>query len=257
MTTKTTVEHNGQAINGHMMPSRAEYIETTKPLLQTILQTESATPFTKKPSNVYQIEYTSNIYNPEAINSMATSSSIATTFTPTKPTLRPASMQTSMQTSVVPSTSVPTVTEREKHYVQPDMQFGWPVYNLVIEGHSKVKNYGSKNNDGLGNKLPMIRPVQASENPIVNRATNAVEGPEFSEKHSQTKKKDSRLVTSTDERNKSTMSDLLSLFGSSFDNFLSDENADKMQDESEKRIEKPKKTRRSVQDDANNKNVRD
>lgn len=240
------------------MPSRTEYIETTKPLLQTILRTETASPFTKKPSNVYQIEYTSNIYNPAAINSMATSPSISTTFTPTYPTVRPISLHTSMKTSVVSSTSVPTVTEEEKHYVQPDMQFGWPVYNLVIEGHSKVKNYGSKNDDKLGNKLPMIRPVQASENPIVDRETNAVEGPAFNEKHLLLKKKDSqRLVKSTDDSSKSTMSDLLSLLGSSFDNFLSDENADKMQEESEKRIEKSKKTRRSVPDDANNKTDRD
>lgn len=272
MSTQTTVRHNDpKTVNGHMMPSSIEntHKDTTKPLLQSILQTETASPFTKKPSSVYQIEYTSNIYNPEAINSMATSSSHASTFVPTKSTLRPMSIKTTVKTSLVPSSSTTSATaveqeEQKQHYVLPDMQAGWPVYNLIIEGHSKVKTYGLKNDDEIGNNMPKIRPVQAKENPIVERVTNSDEGPEFNVKHLKTNKKDHNKFpkkSEDDKKSASAMTSLLSLLDSSFGNFLSDEESvDKVRHESEMKIVKNekenserRKTRRSIPDDENNK----
>lgn len=270
MTTQTTNKDNGPTINGHMVPSRIENTlkDTTKPLLQSILQTETAVPFTKKPSSVYQIEYTSNIYNPQAINSMATSSSHVTTFTPTKPTIRPMSMKTTIKTSLMPSSSTSATTPAEleeiKHYVQPDMHAGWPVYNdLIIEGHSKVKTYGLKNDDAIGHNLPKIRPVQPKENPIVERVTNSDEGPEFNVKHLEVNKEDHNkfFTKKTDNDKNSAMTSLLSLLDSSFGNFLSNESVDKVRHESENKIEKNRKeksekhkTRRSIPDEKKDNN---
>jgi hypothetical protein len=254
MSTQTTVEHNvnGPTINGHMMPENV-HKDTTKPLLQSILQTETAAPFTKVPSSVYQIEYTSNnIYNPAAINSMATSSS--TTFTPTRPTLRPMSMKTTVKLNLFSTSPATTTIEPDQHYVQPEMNHaGWPVYNLIIEGHSKVKTYGLKNDDGVANNLPKIRPVQPKENPIVERVTND-EGPEFKVASNRNKS------VKKDENKKSTMTSLLSLLDTSFGNFLSDENVDKVRHESEnkpmknekEKSEKKHKTRRSIPDEDEN-----
>lgn len=264
MSTQTTAAHNVPTVNGHMMPTRAESAHkgTTKPLLQSILQKETAAPFMKMPSSVYQIEYTSNIYNPEAINSLATSPSVATTFTPTSPTIRPMSMKTTIRTSRVPSssTSATTTTEAEeqKHYVQPEMHAGWPVYNLIIEGHSKVKTYGLKTDNEIENNLPKIRPVQAKDNPIVERVTHSDEGPEFKVKHSQTSRKDHNKLfnkkTAADDGNrKSAMTSLLSLLDSSFGNFLSDASVGNVRQENSEK----QRTRRSApEDDETSKQVR-
>lgn len=251
------------------MSSRIEnsHKDTTKPLLQSILQTETASPFTKKPSSVYQIQYTSNIYNPVAINSMATSSSHVTTFVPTEPTIRPMSIKTTVKTiPVLSSSSTSSTTSAEKeeqkqYYFLPDMQAGWPVYNLIIEGHSKVKTYGLKNDDEVGNNMPKIRPIQAKENPIVERVTISDEGPEFNVKHLKTNKKDHNKFLKTPEgAENSAMTSLLSLLDTSFGNFLSDESVDNVRHESEMKIAKHekeyserRKTRRSIQDDENKK----
>lgn len=137
------------------------------------------------------------------------------------------------------------------------------MYNLVIEGHSKVKTYGLKSEDEIGKA--MIRPVQAKENPIVERVTNSDEGPEFNVKHLKANKKDSGKISRKTEDNKkseSAMDSLLSLLDSSFGNFLSEENSDKVRHESEKRMVKNekenmerRKTRRSIPDDENSKQV--
>jgi hypothetical protein len=249
-----------------MKPSRIEntHKDTTKPLLQSILQTETASPFTKMPSSVYQIEFTPSIYNPEAINSMATSSSHVATFVPTKPTLRPMFMKTTVKTSLLPSSSTTSATtaieyeEQKQHYILPDMQVGWPVYNLIIEGHSKVKTYGLKNEDEIGNNMPKIRPVQAKENPVVERVTNSDEGPEFNEKYLKVNKKLHKKMDDEKESG-SAISSLMSLLDSSFGNFLSD-GVEKVRHESEKKIVKNekenserRKTRRSIPDEEKNK----
>lgn len=173
--------------------------DTTKPLLHSILQTESATPFTKKPSSVYQIEFTSNIYNPEAINSMVSSSS---SFMPAKTTIRPISIKAT-------TVSNNNNDNQEKYFVQPELHMPWPVYNLIIEGHSKVKTYGTKNDDPLGNNMPKIRLIEPKENPIVERVidTAAVDNrPEYTKQKIKTKQ--------------SSMTSLLSLLDGSFGNFL-------------------------------------
>jgi len=268
--------------NGHMMPSAfsssssSNYKDTTKPLLQSILQTENAAvAFTKKPSSTYQIEYTSsnNIYNPQAINSMATSSSSSSsTFSPTKTAAAAASfMQTtttkalrhhhvpsSTMTLLVTTTTASTTKQQQdndgKHYVQPDMHVGWPVYNLIIEGHSKVKTYGLKG-DEIGKNLPMIRPVQSKENPIVDRTTDA---PEFSSiKHV---KGGGKLAKKAEDKKSSSsaMSSLLSLLDGSFGNFLSGDGGDSVEVRRESEIKAVKNYRdekrktRSIPDDDGN-----
>lgn len=231
--------------------------ETTKPLLHSILQTETAAPFsfTKKPSSAYQIEFTSNIYSPEAINSMATSSTTttivksSTMLPPTQPSVRPVPVKTTNKMII-------STTERDehKHYVQPDnMHVGWPVYNLIIEGHSKVKTYGLKNDDPLALNMPKIRPVQAKENPIVEHVTNnnnnnnkPDDGPEYKVQPKQKPKKES------------TMESLLSILDGSFGNLLTSGN----NEEGNKNQQKGgrRRTRRSTADvndiDVNNKQER-
>lgn len=96
-------------------------------------------------------------------------------------------------------------SDEQKHYVQPEVHMGWPVFNLIIEGHSKVKTYGSKNDDPIGNRLPNIRPIQAKENPIVEHVTNNESTrPEFLKAKSK----------------QTAMTSLLSLLDGSFGNFL-------------------------------------
>lgn len=236
--------------------------ETTKPLLHSILQTETAAPFsfTMKPSSIYQIEYTSNIYNPEAINSMATSSSttafvpyssspempmkITTTTTTTKSPVRPIKTTTKMTIST---------SERDelKHYVQPDMHSAWPVYNLIIEGHSKVKTYGLKNDDPLAHSMPKIRPIQASKNPIVEHVTAADEGPEFKRKIQNQHQPQQKQQT---HRKESTMESLLSLLDGSFGNFLTDETKSQYEGSGgdSKRKTKRSITQQTVRDDNEN-----
>lgn len=197
--------------NDMMSPSR----DTTKPLLHSILQTETATPFTKKPSSVYQIEFTSHIYNPEAINSMATSSSV---FTPTKPSIRPISIKATTATTTA-------TANNGGYFAHPELHMPWPVYNLIIEGHSKVKTYGSKNDDPLGNIMPKIRPIQP--NPIVERVTDTADDnnrPEYTKQKIKTKQ--------------TAMTSLLSLLDGSFGNFLSDSGGDAVeQEENQQQIE--------------------
>jgi len=232
-------------MNSHAMMSSSSSSsskKTTKPLLHSILQSESAVPFsfTMKPSSTYQIEYTSNIYSPEAINSMATSST--TTFvTPTKPSARPMSMKTTNKMII-------STTERDehKHYVQPDMHVGWPVYNLIIEGHSKVKTYGLKNNDPLALSMPKIRPIQPKENPIVEHVTNSYDdGPEYKLQQRQKPKKES------------TMESLLSILDGSFGNLLTSNN---QEEESKNQHKGSRRKTRSITDvdniDVNNKQER-
>ena len=236
-------------MNSHAMMSSSSSSsskKTTKPLLHSILQTESAVPFsfTKKPSSAYQIEYTSNIYSPEAINSMATSSTttfvIPSTIPPTKPSIRPMSMKTTNK--MIISTSE---RDEQKHYVQPDMHVGWPVYNLIIEGHSKVKTYGLKNDDPLALSMPKIRPIQPKENPIVEHVTNNNDdGPEFKLQQKQKPKKES------------TMESLLSILDGSFGNLLTSNN----QEESKNQHKGSRRKTRSTADvdniDVNNKQER-
>lgn len=236
-------------MNSHAMMSSSSSSsnkKTTKPLLHSILQTESAVPFsfTKKPSSAYQIEYTSNIYSPEAINSMATSSTTTfvtpSTMLPTKASVRPMSMKTTNK--MIIST---TERDEQKHYVQPDMHVGWPVYNLIIEGHSKVKTYGLKNDDPLALSMPKIRPIQPKENPIVEQATNNNDdGPEYKVQKIQKPKKES------------TMESILSILDGSFGNLLTSNN----QEESRNQHKGSRRKTRSITDvdniDVNNKQER-
>jgi hypothetical protein len=205
--------------------------DTTKPLLHSILQTETAAPFTKKPSSVYQIEFTSHIYNPEAINSMATSS-YSTTFMPTKPSIRPASIKATTKASSHAHSSfthaaAPTTDENEKYFV-PEVHMGWPVYNLIIEGHSKVKTYGSKNDDPLGSSMPKIRPIQPKENPIVEHVTDDAAV-------------DSRPEYGKQKIKKTAMTSLLSLLDGSFGNFLGGDSGDGGREEEEEEEENEKR----------------
>lgn len=89
--------------------------------------------------------------------------------------------------------------------MQPDLHMPWPFYNnLIIEGHSKVKTYGSKNDDPLGGSMPKIRPIQPKENPIVERVTDTDSRPEYNKIKSK----------------QTAMTSLLSLLDGSFGNFL-------------------------------------
>lgn len=110
-----------------------------------------------------------------------------------------------------------------------------------------MKTYGLKNDDGIESNLPKIRPVQARDNPIVERVTNADEGPEFNVKHKKASKKP------TDDGKKSAMNSLLSLLEGSFGNFLSDasDDGEKKIAKSEKESGEKRKSRRSVPDDDN------
>jgi hypothetical protein len=233
--------------------------DTTKPLLHSILQTETAAPFTKKPSSVYQIEFTSHIYNPEAINSMATSS-YSTTFMPTKPSIRPVSIKATTKASSHAHSSLThiaaaaTAAENEKYYV-PEVHMGWPVYNLIIEGHSKVKTYGSKNDDPLGGSMPKIRPIQPKENPIVEHVIDDEDSrPEYG-----------RQKIKKEANKQTAMTSLLSLLDGSFGNFLGGEDVsgggeEEKKEEEEREMENKKRFEggssrrktRSVQVDSDN-----
>lgn len=205
-----------------------------KPFLQTILQTETAAPFTKIPSTAYQIEYTSNFFNPQVINSMATTS--YPSFIPTEPTTRPSSIRTTtmkQQTtmtapkSTTTASSTTTTEVPEMSFHNPEMQAGWPVFHLIIEGHSKVKTYGL-NDASVERNLPKIRPIQPRGDPVVRHVTNTDESPEYHPKHLHSPKKDpNKYFQKQDQNKKSAMSNLLSLLDGSFGKYLeNDSNSD-------------------------------
>lgn len=192
------------------MLSRIEDKKPAGPVLSSILKSETASPFVKAPSSAYQIEYTSNIINPEAINSLAMSEEI--TFGQTQTTSYPDLPKTTIESNGIQSTSqITMVSEGKRRYVQPETYSGWSAHNLIIEGHSKVKTYGLKNDDPIENNLPKIRPIQAKENPIVERVD---QGPEFNIKHLETK--NHNFLKSSDGGKNSVISNLLSLFDTSF-----------------------------------------
>lgn len=212
---------NGFNVNGPAMDYK-------KPFLQTILQTETAAPFTKIPSTAYQIEYTSNFFNPQVINSMATTS--YPSFVPTEPTTRSSSIrtttmkQTTMTEPKSTTTPSPTTTKdtesHEMSFHNPEMQAGWPVFHLIIEGHSKVKTYGL-NDASVERNLPKIRPVQSKGDPVVRHVTNNDESPEYHPKHLHSPKKDpNKYFQKQDQNKKSAMSNLLSLLDGSFGKYL-------------------------------------
>lgn len=223
---------NGFNVNGPAMDFK-------KPFLQTILQTETAAPFTKTPSTAYQIEYTSNFFNPQVINYMATSS--YSSFVPTEPTTRPSSIRTTTMkptTMTIPKSTTTTPKETdapEMSFHNPEMQAGWPVYHLIIEGHSKVKTYGL-NDASVERNLPKIRSIQPKGDPVVRHVTNTDESPEFHPKHLHSPKKDpNKYFQKQDQNKKSAMSNLLSLLDGSFGKYLENDN------ESEAKVVKNKK----------------
>lgn len=184
-----------------------------KPLLHTILRTETAAPFTKIPSSAYTINYTESIYNPETINSMA---AINNVYQPTEPTVRPFSMTTTLPPPAM------TTDSMFSHYKQPEQPMRGPMY-LIIEGHSKVKTYGLKNDDILERHLPKIRQISNNQDPVVRRIVD--ETPvEYRVKHLHAPKKDpNKYFKRTDGKNSGAMSNLLTLLDTSFGNFLSND----------------------------------
>lgn len=185
-----------------------------KPLLHTILRTETAAPFTKTPSSTYPINYTENIYNPESINSMA---AINNVFQPTEPTVRPFSMTTTLPPPAM------TTDSMFSHYKQPmHGPMRGPMY-LIIEGHSKVKTYGLKNDDILERHLPKIRQISNNQDPVVRRIVD--ETPvEYRVKHLHVPKKDpNKYFQRPDGKTPGAMSNLLTLLDTSFGNFLSND----------------------------------
>ena len=135
--TPTTIRH-----------TEGNHLETPKPWLHSLLKSETASAFVKKPSAAYKIELTSSIYRPEDINSMAVSLSSHTSVTPGS-------------SSTVEINQIRPLQEKLTYIVPNLLDLHKEKFPLIIESHSKVKKYGSNDQNPIN--LLMIRPVQEKE----------------------------------------------------------------------------------------------
>ena len=194
---------------------------TKKPLLHTILQNESAYPFTKTAVTNTVTKYTVNYFNPETINAMAQTVAyppVTTTTTMETPTV--------FMTNPEPTTTespLMTIDPLFAHYKQVVQPIRGPPY-LIIEGHSKVKKYGPNDNSSMS-RAPIIVPVEATQDPVIRHVINSREdATKFTVKHLHTKPSTDRtVVEEKPDEQKSPMNSLLSFLDTSFGNFVLDD----------------------------------
>lgn len=102
---------------------------------QSTSQENTVSELTKTPSNVYQIHYTTTKAG-----------------------------ENSSRTTSLSNSSEYSYNEKKDYTVPP-----WSLHKLItMEGHSKVKTYGLRNDDAES-KFPKIKPVQMNSDPIVER----------------------------------------------------------------------------------------
>jgi hypothetical protein len=220
-----------------------------RPLLQQALQSEAA-PFSIQPSTMIK-EYSLSYYNPQVINSMEfrptpSSTSPYMTYSTTPSTKYHHTMAASASTpkflptvtpktvhdSTTSTTLNPSMTTDSlfSHYKQPNQPMRGPMY-LIIQGHSKVKTYGLKNNDTVKN-LPKIVPIKVNEDPVIKHVVNQDEtGTEMTIKHLHTNREKTSGDQLVEVQQPSAMESLLSLLDTSFGNLLVDEEPE-LEDES-------------------------
>ncbi|XP_055642962.1 mucin-2 [Toxorhynchites rutilus septentrionalis] len=230
-----------------------------KPILHTILQNEKAHPFTKPSKPPTLIELTSNFYNPQNINALATtiihppqtteyliteSSKIPTKVSTEirAPFVTPAAFVTPLFTSTTPKATTSTTTSTSttttttttmapppavtadslfSHYNRPAILPKGPHY-LIIEGHSKVKTYGLNTNDTLM-MLPKMIPVASLRDPLVRRVVNRDEtGGSVGVRRVPVQSTVAPAMSSEEETSeeRSAVGSLLSLLDSSFGDYL-------------------------------------
>lgn len=183
-----------------------------KPFLHSLLQTEAAAPFTKSPSSHYQstADYSNNFYNPQSINSM-----VHPMYPTTEAPITPIAI-----TTTLPPPSM-TTDSLFSHYKQPAHPLRGPMY-LIIEGHSKVKTYGRKDDLNINKHPPRIVTISSTEDPVIRHVVNQDDtGSELKVEHLHTKIDKSIPIEKKQPAN--TMDSLLSLLDSSFGNLLIDE----------------------------------
>ncbi|EAT47224.1 AAEL001671-PA [Aedes aegypti] len=263
--------HSSQQYTTTIRLSTPNEFSSKKPILHTILQNEKAIPFTKSTKSGGITEYTSNFYNPQNINAMATtiihppqtteylitesSQTIPPVSTDIKaPHVTPAAFvpaMTSSTTTTTPPPVQPTPADPFLAHLQ-QAQPKAPLY-LIIEGHSKVKTYGLNNNDTLM-QLPKMVPVVGSSDPIIRHVVNRDETgdvlniPRITMNPVMTSTMSPEAMSSSEETSeeKSAVNSLLSLLGSSFGDYFSDKDANGNSIDSAENGDKDSKSRRNA-----------
>lgn len=240
----------------HKYHSSGSYSETKKPFLHSLLQHESHN-YSPKP-------YQSTATIPTPIMMMMTttttttktpSTTVLTTTTPAPPApaYHPMIVQSieittelplpSPSTVFTPTVLPPSMTTDSlfSHYKQPSQPLTGPMY-LIIEGHSKVKTYGLR--DEEAKHIPKMVPVKSKNNPVINHVVSEDDnGTEIIVKHLHQKQDDKKIddKSSKLENKKSTMDNLLSFLD--FGGFMAGDQGDA---EDDVIVKKQKKSKRSI-----------
>lgn len=229
------------------------YSEIKKPFLHSLLQHESYN-YSPKP-------YQSTVTVPNPIMMMMTtttttktpSTTILTTTTPAPPApaYHPMIVQSieittelplpSPSTIFTPTVLPPSMTTDSlfSHYKQPSQPLTGPMY-LIIEGHSKVKTYGLR--DEEAKHIPKMVPVKSKNNPVVKHVVSEDDnGTEIIVKHLHQKQEDKKIEEKPKlENKKSTMDNLLSFLD--FGGFMAADEGE----EDDVIVKKHKKSKRSI-----------
>lgn len=231
------------------------YTEIKKPFLHSLLQHESHN-YSPKP-------YQSTVTVPNPITMMMMTTTTTTTRTPSKPVIttttpappapayHPMIVQSIEITTEIPLPSpstifTPTVLPPSmttdslfSHYKQPSQPLTGPMY-LIIEGHSKVKTYGLR--DEEAKHIPKMVPVKSKNNPVIKHVVSEDDnGTEIIVKHLHQKQEDKTIDEKPKLENiKSTMDNLLSFLD--FGGFMAGDQGD----EDDATVKKHKKSKRSI-----------
>lgn len=203
-------------INSEMYTNGIDHPTNTvprkKPWIQVLLQKEVT-----KPQTYISMEMAPGIYESHSFG-----------MGPTRlPHTHESKYHYETSTHFTPTIPPVTMTTDElfSHYKQPQKPLLGPMY-LIIQGHSKVKSYGSEHTNGTVAKSAKIVPVQSIEDPIVNHVVSHDEyDKKFEVKHLHQKQEtaidmDKGVMLTTPP---SSSDSLLSLLGTSFGDFLLNE----------------------------------
>lgn len=225
------------------------YAENKKPFLQSLLQHEQQN-YSPKPYQSTVTNRTPIMTTTPTTKISSTTMKTTTTPAPPAPAYHPMIVQSIEITTIAPISSpstifTPTVLPPSmttdslfSHYKQPSQPLTGPMY-LIIEGHSKVKTYGLR--DEEAKHIPKIVPVKPKKNPVIKHVVSEDDnGTEVLVKHLHQKQEDKKIAEKPKlENKKSTMDNLLSFLD--FGSFMVGE-----QEEDDVIIQKHKKSKRSI-----------
>lgn len=180
-------------------------------------------------------------YSPIQFETHSQHTDIFNEITHSQPEVRPMVLETTTHftpTTVPPPPSM-TTDALFAHYKQPNGPLKGPMY-LIIQGHSKVKNYGSRAENVTEKHGPKMVPVATAKDPVVAHVVSEDDKGNSIEVMHLHKKEPSANATdkvfkqgkaknknkAVDKKSGSTMDNLLSLLDTSFGGLFLKDNQD-------------------------------